>query len=86
MAVRHSLNYSGPGMNPVLHHWVIWTSAELADIGFVFRVSAADAVGDIVSGIVHFERNDTSGHGLRTVPSLVCVAIVIAAIWHTTPR
>ena len=82
----HSLNYSGPGMDPVLRHWIIWTSAALAVIGFVFRVSVADAVGDIISGIFHFETNDTSGHGLRTVASLVCLAIVIAAIWHTTPR
>ena len=83
--LAHSLNYSGPSMDPVLRHWVIWTSAALAATGFMFRHSVVDVIGDIISGIFHFEISDTSNYGLRTLASLVCLAIIIAAIWHTTP-
>ena len=72
-------------MDPVLRHWVTWTSAALAVLGFVFRQNVANVAGDIISGIFHFEINDLPSQGLSTLACLVCLAIVIAAIWHTTP-
>lgn len=83
--LAYSLNYSGPGMDPVLRHWVTWTSAALAVAGFLLRHRVADVIGDIISGIFHFESNDSSPHGLRTLAILVLLVIVIAAIWHTAP-
>lgn len=73
-------------MDPAMRHWVIWTSIALAVTGFVFRHGVADVIGDILSGIFHFETNDFPGRSARTLATLVCLVITIAAIWHTTPR
>jgi len=81
-----SLNYTGPGMDPVLRHWLIWSSGAFGAIGFVLRERAADVVGDAISAIFHFEFNQTPGESKGILVALMLIAIIIAAIWFTAPR
>ena len=82
----HSLNYDGPGMDPVLLHWLRSTVAVFAVLGLVFKEAAADFVADTFNAILHFEFDDSPGHTVRWFMSLVLFALLIAAIWFTTPR
>jgi len=85
--LAHSLSYDGPGMDPVLRHWVQYSAAAFAVLGFIFRARAADAVADTVSGILHFEFDETPGQAASAL--VLCVVLVlvlvIAAIWFTSP-
>ncbi len=83
--VAHSLNYDGPGMDSVLRHWVQCSGAAFAVLGFIFRARAADAVADTVSGILHFEFNETPGQAASVLVLCVALGLVIAAIWFTSP-
>lgn len=83
--MAHSLNYDGPGMDPVLRHWVQYTGGVFAALGFIFRERAADAVGDTVSGILHFEFNEEPGRAASAWVGCVVLAIALAAIWFTSP-
>jgi len=83
--VAHSLNYSGPGMDPVLRHWVQYSGGAFAAWGVVFRERAADAVGDTVSAILHFEFDEAPGRTASALVSCVVLAITLAAIWFTSP-
>ena len=83
--VAHSLNYSGPGMDPVLRHWVQYCGGAFSAWSFVFRERAADAVGDTVSAILHFEFNETPGRTASVLVCCVALAITLAAIWFTSP-
>ena len=82
--LAHSLNYDGPGMDPLLRHWVQYAGAVFAALGFIFRERAADAVADTVSGILHFEFNETPGRAASALVGCVVIAITIAAIWFTS--
>lgn len=84
--LAHSLNYDGPAMDPVLAHWLRWSVAAHAILGFVLKDKIGDVIGDTLSAIFLFETNQTSGAGVRTIAALVYIAIVVAAIWHMTPR
>lgn len=83
--LAHSLSYDGPGMDPVLRHWVQYGAAAFAVLGFIFRARAADAVADTVSGILHFEFDETPGQAASALVLCVVLALVIAAIWFTSP-
>ena len=83
--LAHSLNYRGPGMDPLLRHWVQYTGGVFAALGFVFRERAADAVGDTVSGIFHFEFNETPGRAASAGVCGVVLVITLATIWFTSP-
>ena len=83
--LTHSLNYTGPAMDPVLRHWLVCSTSVFAALGFFFKDTAADFLADAVSAIVHFEFNEASGNAARYGVSLVFIALCIAAIWFTTP-
>jgi len=84
--LANSLNYDGPGFDPILQHWIKYVGDAFALLGFVFRERLGDLVDDTVAGIFHFEANDAPGSGARLIVGLVFLAIIIAAIWHTVPR
>lgn len=81
----NSLNFNGPGMDPVLRHWLLWSSGAFGAIGFVFREYVGDAVGDTISAIFHFESNYPPNEGSKILVGLVFTAIIIAAIWFSSP-
>lgn len=83
--LAHSLNYDGPGIDPVLRHWLTYVPAVFAVLGFVLRERSGEIVGDTLSAIFHFEMNDTSGQSLGAVASIVLLLILIAVIWFTVP-
>jgi hypothetical protein len=83
--LAHSLNYNGPGMDPVLQHWLTYVTSAFAVAGFVLRERSGDIAGDTLTAIFHFEMNDTSGHSLSVVASIVLLVIIIAAVWFTAP-
>ena len=82
--LAHSLNYHGPGMDPVLRHWVTYSSGAFAAIGFLFGERVGDVFGDTINAIFHFEVNYTPRES-STVFGIVLLAIIIAAIWFTVP-
>lgn len=83
--LSHSLNYYGPGMDPVLRHWLTYLTAAFAALGFALRERAGDIAGDTLNAIFHFEINDTSGNTLGAVAAIIYLTIAIAAIWFTVP-
>ena len=83
--LAHSMNYTGPGMDPVLRHWLVCSTSVFAALGFFFKDTAADFLADAVSAIVHFEFNEAPGNAARYGVGIVFLAICIAAIWFTTP-
>ena len=83
--LAHSLNYDGPGMDPALRHWVIYTTTAFAALGFIFRERIGDLMGDTISAIFQFETNDTPGERASVFLMLVFLAIFIATVWFTTP-
>lgn len=84
--LAHSLNYYGPDMDPVLHHWVSWLSGIFAACGFTFRARIGDFLGDSLSAIFHFEAGDTPGNSVTPVLAVAFLVIIIAAIWFTVPK
>lgn len=81
----HSLNYDGPAMHPVLQHWLQYSVATFAVLGFVLKDHVAEVVGDTLSAIFHFEINLTPDRNCRLLVSLVFLVLCIAAIWFTAP-
>ena len=83
--LAHSLNYNGPGMDPILRHWVIGVGGAFAVLGFFLRAYVGEFLGDVLNGILHFEVNHPPGSSVRLVVSMVFLTIIIAAIWFTVP-
>jgi hypothetical protein len=83
--LAHSLNYRGPGMDPVLRHWVSCLTVSFAALGFIFRARLADFLGDASSAIFHFEVGDTPERSVGPVFVIAFLAIILAAIWFTVP-
>ena len=50
-----SLSYDGPGLDPVLRHWVVWVGGAFGVLGFWFRERMGDFIGSTISAIFHFE-------------------------------
>ncbi|NJD07639.1 MAG: hypothetical protein FIA97_14250 [Methylococcaceae bacterium] len=84
--IAHSLNYDGPGMDPVLRHWVTHLTAVFAALGFLFRARVGDFLGDALSAIFHFEAGANPGNSASPFFAIVFLAITIAAIWFTVPK
>lgn len=82
--LAHSLNYDGPGMDPVLRHWLQACAGLFAAMGAVFGAAVVSFVADALGAMLNFEFDE-----LRTRSSgfygLVLLAILLAAIWFTTP-
>ena len=83
--LAHSLNYDGPGMDPILRHWITWAGGTFAVFGLLFGPLLGGLIGDTIAAIFHFEmgvspRNPSLGM------SLIFIAIVAAAIWFTVPK
>jgi hypothetical protein len=83
--LARSLNYDGPGMDPILRHWVTYLGGVFAAFGFLFKERVGDFIGDTISGILHFEVNDPPGSAASAWVGLVFLAIIIAAVWFTVP-
>ena len=81
----HSLNYNGPGMDPVLRHWLVWSAGAFGAAGFILREYVADALGDTINAVLHFESNSAPRDGAGALVGLVFTAIIVAAIWFTVP-
>jgi hypothetical protein len=84
--LAYSLNYYGPGMDPVLRHWVASLAAVFAALGFIFRARVGDFLGDSLSAIFHFEAGDTPNNSVSPAFAVAFLAIIIAAIWFTVPK
>ena len=83
--LAHSLNYFGPGIDPMLRHWLTYSGGAFAAIGFLFRQRLGDAVGDTIGAIFHFEQNLAPEGRVSPLFVLVFLALIIAAIWFTVP-
>ena len=80
--VAHSLNYTGPEMDPVLRHWLISTVVAFSAVGFLFGPLLALAVKDTILAVVHFEFG-TSPRNPSAWLGLALLAITVAAIWFS---
>ena len=82
--LSYSLRYDGPGMDPVMRHWVAGLGTTFAVLGFVFGARSADWLGDALSAVFHFEMDQ---HHKRpsAVFTLVLLALLVAAIWFSAP-
>ena len=83
--LAHSLNYDGPGLDPVLRHWVVWLASGFSLLGFIMGARAGEVLGDIWNAVFHFEFEQTPGASARLVCSLGVMAMLIAAIWFGAP-
>ena len=84
--LANSLNFSGPGMDPILRHWLTYACAAYGAFGFFFRASVGDIVGDTLSVIFHSEANSAPENKASPIVSLIFIVIIVAAIWFTVPR
>ncbi len=84
--LAYSLNFSGPGMDPILRHWLTYACGAYAAVGFFFQASVGDIVGDTLNAIFYSEANSTSDGKTSSFFSLIFLVIIIAAIWFTVPR
>lgn len=83
--LAHSLSYDGPGLDPVLRHWVTYMGGVFAALGFIFRARVGDVVGDTISIIFHFEIDQAPSERAGVGVGLVFLAIIVAAVWFTVP-
>ncbi len=83
--VGHSLNYSGPGMDPVLKHWLTFLGGGYAFAGLVWGERVADAVGGSLTAILHFEFDQSPSNHAESFVILALLVIVLAAVWFTVP-
>ena len=83
--LAHSLNYSGPGMDPVLKHWLTWAGLSYAVLGLVLRERSADLFAATISAIFHFEI-DQAPRNSGLLVNLIFSVILVAAIWFTVQR
>lgn len=82
--MAYSLSYDGPGMDPVLRHWLVGVGGGFAVLGFFFGARVADWVGDTLSAILHFEW-DRTPYRAGTAFVLVLVVLMVAAVWFSAP-
>lgn len=80
----HSLNYSGPEMDPVLRHWIVLSAVTFAIVGFSFGPILGLAVKDTLMAIFHFEIGSTP-QNVTPWLGLVLLVIILAAIWFSVP-
>jgi hypothetical protein len=83
--LAHSLNFSGVGIDPILRHWLIYSSAGFAIFGFLFREHAGDVVGAVINAVFHFESDQLPNESAGVWVGLIFIALVLAAIWFTAP-
>lgn len=80
-----SLNYQGPGLDPVLRHWVTWIGGAFSVLGFLLRERFGDFIGHTISVIFYFEADSARGSAASALLGLVFLALAIAAAWFTLP-
>lgn len=78
-----SLSYDGPGLDPVLRHWVTWVGGAFGVLGFIFRERLGDFIGNTISAIFHFEADSGRGSPASALLGLVFLALAVAAAWFT---
>jgi hypothetical protein len=84
--LAYSVNFSGPGIDPVLRHWAAYSSGGFWLLGFWQKERVADLLGDTVNAIYHFEISHYPGRAFGLVVCLIWLLLLFAAIWHTSPR
>ncbi len=80
-----SLHHRGPGIDPILRHWVTWVGGAFAALGFLLRERVGDFIGATISAIFHFEARGARGSTAGALVGLVLLVIVIAVAWFTVP-
>ena len=83
--LAHSLNYHGPGIDPILRHWLTWSGIVFAVFALVLRERLADLVAATISAIFHFEI-DQAPRSSGLLVNVIFLCILVAAIWFTVPR
>ena len=83
--LAHSLTYHGPGIDPVLRHWVAGLGGAFGFIGLVFGPKMGNALGDAVSAIFHFEADDSPSGYIGGCFLLTYVALAVLVLWHSVP-
>lgn len=80
----YSRPWSGPGLDPLLRHWLVGAGGAMAALGFVLGPRAADALGDVLAAVLSFELAE--GHrAVTALFLLVFIALVMAALWASAP-
>lgn len=82
--LAHSLQHTSPMWDPVMRHWVYSCGALFAVLGALFGQAVMSMLADAVSAILSFELGDVQRHASGFY-ALVLLAIVLVAIWFTTP-
>lgn len=82
----HSWSFSGPGIDPVLKHWLTFVGGGFAGGGFIWGERVADAVGGAISAIFNFETNQTPSDQWSSYAMLFTLLILLAAVWFMVPR
>ena len=77
--LAHSLNYNGPGIDPILRHWVTWSGSVFAVYGLLFGPLLGAFVRDMLSAIFRFEI-DVAPRNPNLGVSLIFITIVAVAI------
>jgi hypothetical protein len=83
--LANPVNFSGPGIDPVLQHWVIYCSGGLWLLGFWQKERVADLLGDTIHAIYHFEISHYPGRALGMFVCLIWIVLLFAATWATAP-
>ncbi|MEW5788214.1 MAG: hypothetical protein AB1899_10230 [Pseudomonadota bacterium] len=84
--LAHSINYDGPAMDPILHHWLVWSATSFALVGFLFRVGVIEIIGDAVIAIFHYELNEEPRQSRGNNIAFLFLAVMVATIWFTVPK
>jgi hypothetical protein len=84
--LANSLSYYGPGIDPVLRHWLVGMGGGFSLLGLVFRERLGNIVGDTLNAIFHFEIGEAPDGRSGPVVIWLFVAIVIAVTWLTVPK
>ncbi|HEY0973726.1 MAG TPA: hypothetical protein VGE57_04480 [Solimonas sp.] len=83
--LAHSINYLGPGLDPVLRHWLTWIPGLFAVLGASLNDNVGSYIVEAISGIFHFETDVAPDEKVAPFACLVFLAISVAAIWFTAP-
>lgn len=83
--MANSLTYSGHPLDPVFRHWVIGGAAGFGVLGFVMGARVADVAGDAFNAMLHFEFSEVPYRTASVLALLLFCALLLAAIWFTTP-
>ena len=83
----HSLRFNGPGIDPVLRHWVQACALVFGIVGAAVGPVVMDAVSDVFAAILNAELDTRDNRSYTTAFCvLVVLLIALAIVWFTAPR